>query len=234
VLVPDRALPICPAGKQDCPILAEYLRLQEECRRLLSLSQTDPLTGLYNRGYLMEALTREMERSRRTGLATGLVMMDLNNFKQINDTYGHQVGDAVLVRVAQFLRDNLRQLDMPCRYGGDEFAIILPGTRLPSAVRLAERLAESLSALSLEAGGQRVTFTACFGVDTYDGREPVSPQELLKRADDFLLQAKARKHPPVCSGPAAAALLGLEVGAEERSALLQPRKSQPPSRESRP
>jgi diguanylate cyclase (GGDEF)-like protein len=225
-------LSICPAKKQDCPVLTAYLRLEEECRRLLSLSQTDPLTGLYNRGYLMEALTREMERSRRTGLATGLVMMDLNHFKQINDTYGHQAGDAVLVRVACFFRENLRQLDIPCRYGGDEFAIILPGTRLSQAVRLAERLSAGLAALSLKAGGQRVTFTACFGVDSYDGREAIAPQELLRRADDFLLQAKARGDLPVCSA-APADLLGLEVNAQERSALLPPRKSQAASREGR-
>ncbi len=180
----------------------------------------------------MEALTREMERSRRTGLATGLVMMDLNHFKQINDTYGHQAGDAVLVRVACFFRENLRQLDIPCRYGGDEFAIILPGTRLSQAVRLAERLSAGLAALSLKAGGQRVTFTACFGVDSYDGREAIAPQELLRRADDFLLQAKARGDLPVCSA-APADLLGLEVNAQERSALLPPRKSQAASREGR-
>ena len=149
---PPAQLPDCPAGLETCPVLPElrrleeeYRLLQEECRRLQKLSQTDPLTRLFNRGYLMISLEQEMERTRRTGFPTSLIMLDLDHFKRLNDTYGHQFGDEVLCRVAVLLKDNIRKLDIPCRYGGEEFVVILPGTRLPQAVRLAVRLNDTLA-----------------------------------------------------------------------------------------
>ncbi|MBM4284310.1 MAG: GGDEF domain-containing protein [Deltaproteobacteria bacterium] len=219
----EDAPPVCPLGTEACPVLAAYLRLQEECRRLLALSQTDGLTGLYNRGYLMDALSREMERTRRTGLATGLLMIDLDLFKEINDTFGHQVGDAALVWISRFLQQNVRQLDIPCRYGGEEFAIILPGTRLSQAVRLARRLHRALQEAKPRIQGHTLRLTASFGVDAYDLRERLTPAELLQRADAHLLEAKARGRNLVWHWQLLSDQASPEVSPEERTGLLTPK-----------
>jgi diguanylate cyclase (GGDEF)-like protein len=179
-------------------MLAEFLRLQEECRRLRELSHTDPLTGLYNRRYLMTSLDQEMERTRRTGLPTGLIMLDLDHFKRLNDTYGHHFGDAVLVRVAVLLKENVRKLDVSCRYGGEEFAVILPGTRLPQAVRLATRLRDTLAGSWQEPRGGNGRLTASFGVETFTGRDNMTPKGFLRQADRWLFLAKAQGRNTVC------------------------------------
>ena len=195
---PPVRLPVCPAGIEVCPFLPELLRLQEECRRLKKLSQTDPLTGLYNRRYLTASLEQEMERTRRTGLPTSLIMMDLDHFKRLNDTYGHAFGDTVLCQVAVVLKDNVRKLDIPCRYGGEEFAVILPGTRLPQAVRLAVRLKEVMIQSWQEPEGGSGRLTASFGVETFTGRQDLTPKAFLQQADRWLFLAKARGRNTVC------------------------------------
>jgi diguanylate cyclase (GGDEF)-like protein len=207
-------LPECPLGKEDCPVLAEVLHLREECRRLRQLSQTDPLTGLYNRRALMQALEQEMERTRRTGLPTSLIMMDLDHFKQLNDTYGHQYGDEVLRRLGAFLRKNMRRLDIPCRYGGEEFALVLPGTRLPQAVRLAERLRKAMNS---SRPGQP---TASFGVAAYNGKEELTPSAFLSRADHLLLQAKSRGRNRVCDADSLGGPTVRGLSPDERAALF--------------
>ncbi len=198
-------LPVCPAGVEVCPVLAEFQRLQEECqrlqqecRRLQELSHTDPLTGLYNRRYLLMSLDQEMERTRRTGLPTSVIMLDLDHFKCLNDTYGHRFGDSVLVRVAALLKDNIRKLDVPCRYGGEEFAVIRPGTRLPQAVRLAVRLKDALAQSWHEPGEENGRLTASFGVETFTGRQDLTPETFLQEADRWLFLAKAQGRNTVC------------------------------------
>jgi diguanylate cyclase (GGDEF)-like protein len=192
-------------------VLTRLLRLEEACRRLEELSRTDPLTGLYNRRYLVVALEQEMERTRRTGLPTSLIMMDLDHFKRLNDTHGHQFGDAVLRWLACLLKDNLRKIDSPCRYGGEEFALVLPGTRLPQGVRLAHRLKDFLPQAWVESQPQGGRVTASFGVDTYTGREDLTPETFLQHADKWLFLAKARGRNTVChpEGPRAALEVGL-------------------------
>ncbi|MFZ2088024.1 MAG: GGDEF domain-containing protein [Desulfobaccales bacterium] len=201
-------------------MLLEFLRLQEECRRLQELSETDSLTGLYNRRYLMMTLDQEMERTRRTGLPTSLVMLDIDFFKRLNDTYGHQFGDKALCRVALLLKENVRKLDVPCRYGGEEFALVLPGTRLPQAVRLAVRLKETLAQPWQEPQGRQGQLTASFGVETFTGRQEMTSSTFLQAADRWLLLAKDRGRNTVCYPDSP--LLGPEVGLnrEEHRALF--------------
>lgn len=219
-MTPPARPPACPAGMEVCPLQSELLRLQGECRRLQKLSQTDPLTGLYNRRYLMKCLDQEMERTRRTGLPTSLILLDLDHFKRFNDTYGHQFGDRVLRKVAALLKDNVRKLDVCCRYGGEEFALVLPGTRLAQAVRLADRLKDTLAQSWGEPPGQSGGLTASFGVEAFTERRDMTAAAFLHQADRWLFVAKARGRNTVChrdghqSGP--------EVGLtpEERRAFF--------------
>ncbi len=224
---PPAQLPDCPAGLETCPLLPELRRLeeehrllQEECRRLQKLSQTDPLTRLFNRGYLMISLEQEMERTRRTGFPTSLIMLDLDHFKRLNDTYGHQFGDEVLCRVAVLLKDNIRKLDIPCRYGGEEFVVILPGTRLPQAVRLAVRLNDTLARSWQEDKPGYLRLTASFGVETFTGREDLTSEAFLQQADRWLFMAKAQGRNTVCHRDSPR--IGPEVGLtpEERRAFF--------------
>jgi diguanylate cyclase (GGDEF)-like protein len=154
-------------------------------------SVTDELTGLSNRRAFDEAMTREVERSKRFVSPLGLVLFDLDNFKSVNDTYGHQQGDVVLREVARVLRETSREIDVPARYGGEELAVVLPGTDLEGAYNLAERVREGVEALRipllLEHGTLRLTTSA--GVaslpETADDEEA-----LLAAADTALYDAK--------------------------------------------
>jgi GGDEF domain-containing protein len=103
---------------------------------------TDELTGLFNHRRFQESLANEVERARRFEAGVGLVMLDIDNFKSVNDTYGHQTGDRVLAAVAAVLREQSREIDEPARYGGEELAVVLPGTDLEGAYNLAERVRE--------------------------------------------------------------------------------------------
>lgn len=214
--------PTCSQGMELCPVLSELLALREECRRLRELAQTDALTGLYNRRYLMKSLDQEMERTRRTNLPTSLIMLDLDHFKRLNDMYGHKFGDEVLSRVANLLKNNLRKLDIPCRYGGEEFALVLPGTRLSQGMILAMRLQEILAQSWEDPQGRPLQLTASFGVDAFTGKEDLSPETLLQQADRWLFMAKARGRNTVCSpdSPQVAPEAGLTP--EERRAFLFP------------
>lgn len=211
---------LCPLGAEECPIWAEAQRLQDECERLRELSHTDPLTGLFNRRYMKIALEREMERTRRTGLPTSLIMIDLDYFKRVNDTYGHQAGDEALKWTSQMWRQNVRRIDIPCRYGGEEFCVILPGTRLLAAKRAAKRLQTALIDSPVELQGRKVPLTASFGVDTYTTLEELTVQSFLKRADRYLLEAKVNGRNQICSQKPKSAKLTPEVTMDERSALF--------------
>lgn len=212
----------CVLGIQDCAVLATVEELRRECERLTELLHRDPLTGLFNLRHFMEALDQEMERTRRTGLPTGLIMIDLDHFKSVNDVHGHQCGNDALRWVAGILRGNVRRLDIPCRYGGEEFAVVLPATRLCHAVRLAERLRVAIMNSPLEYEGISVPLQASFGVDVYCMGENVSVtvEEFIRRTDGFLLQAKAQGRNMVCCRDADAGRPATEITAKERAALF--------------
>jgi diguanylate cyclase (GGDEF)-like protein len=154
---------------------------------------TDDLTGLSNRRRFQETLSAEVERSKRFGQDLGLVLLDIDDFKAVNDTYGHQQGDLVLREVARILKASGREIDEPARYGGEELAVILPGTDLPGAFELAERVREGIEGLRLPILGddahEPLRVTASFGAAAL----PVSAEDvrgLVAAADEALYQAK--------------------------------------------
>ena len=209
----------CPLKNQGCPVVDELRRLKQEVKRLQALSNTDTLTGLFNFRYLLTALEGEMERTRRTGLSTAFIMIDLDNFKRINDTYGHESGNRALHWTSRIWRENIRRIDIPCRYGGEEFAIILPGARLPQAIRTAERLRALLVDSPVNLNNELVRLTASFGVDAYRGRENLSVEAFIKRTDHFLLKAKAKGRNCVCYEEINTTIAPTEITDKEREAL---------------
>jgi diguanylate cyclase (GGDEF)-like protein len=152
---------------------------------------TDELTGLYNLRHFHETLDGEIERSRRFGQPVGLMMLDIDDFKSVNDTYGHQQGDLVLIEVGRVLRALSRDIDEPARYGGEEMAVILPQTDVAGAELLAERMRAAVAGIEIERldGGGRLQVTASFGVASLPANAP-DKDSLIAEADAALYRAK--------------------------------------------
>jgi len=212
--------PPCPYDHSDCPLPADCERLRAERDRLQDLVSVDELTGLYNFRFLKEALDNEMERTRRTGLPTGLIMVDLDHFKRVNDTHGHENGNRALQAAARTWRNQIRKIDIPCRYGGEEFVIILPNTNIHNAIRAAERLRAKLAATAIDLGDCNLRLTASFGVDEYCEGEELTAEALLHRVDGFVLEAKQTGRDRVCYDRRKVDRPVTEVTAEERESLF--------------
>ncbi|HEX8904542.1 MAG TPA: GGDEF domain-containing protein, partial [Longimicrobiaceae bacterium] len=141
------------------------------------------------RHVLQDALRRETDRIRRSGGSLALVMIDLDFFKQVNDAYGHRTGDEVLARVGRLLRSTARNIDLPARFGGEEFAVLLYDSNLAGAMTFAERFRTNLREMTVPAsGGRTVRVTASLGVAV--GSELVDPDALIDAADQALYRAK--------------------------------------------
>jgi diguanylate cyclase (GGDEF)-like protein/PAS domain S-box-containing protein len=157
---------------------------------LRTQSVRDSLTGLYNRRYMEEALDREVRRASRAKKSVGILMIDLDHFKQFNDAYGHDAGDTVLREVARFLVKNVRAEDFVCRYGGEEFLIILPTADVDGARTKADRLRTMMKELRIVYQGQKLSMvTLSIGVAEFP-RHGTSPTELMAAADAALYEAK--------------------------------------------
>ena len=169
----------------------ENIDLIMKNRVLAEVSARDALTGLYNRWYVMEKIESEMNRSLRHGSPVALLMLDIDHFKRINASFGHAAGDQVLKSFGQVLRESCRVYDVPGRYGGEEFCIILPETRVGSTTAVAERIRQRLAASSLDIGSDRVAITASIGIAGMEADGGiVSSAALIERADRALYSAK--------------------------------------------
>lgn len=159
----------------------------------LRLSITDPLTGMYNRRYLMDQLHRELDRAQRYQHPLSLMLCDVDHFKRINDTHGHQTGDEVLIRFAQSLRQSLRDTDWIARYGGEEFVVVLPETTIANATAVAERCRTSLAATPYQIADAIVPVTASFGVSGWEPGMGVETafDRLIAAADSGVYASKS-------------------------------------------
>jgi diguanylate cyclase (GGDEF)-like protein len=155
--------------------------------RIITLVNTDSLTFLANRRFFIDLLEKAMAFAKRHAQPLSVIMADLDKFKSINDTYGHQVGDQVLAAFGQVMQASIRQEDLAARFGGEEFILMLPGTTLENATILAERLRESLENLTFSPLKTRVT--ASFGAAQY--RPDDTFETLVNRADEAMYAAKA-------------------------------------------
>ena len=164
-------------------------RLLNDVSRLTRQAQTDSLTGLANRGSLDERLADELERSERLGTTFAFVIGDIDNFKLVNDRYGHKTGDDVLRAVARAFGDSVRELDLAARYGGEEFALVLPGTPVAGAQRIVERIRRAVAEVRVEGpAGVSVGVTASFGVAAFPTFD--TADALVEAADRALYAAK--------------------------------------------
>ncbi len=166
--------------------LTEIQKLQDDLREQ---AVRDSLTGLFNRRYLEETLDRELARAQREAGRLGIVMLDIDHFKLVNDTYGHKAGDLVLQALSRLLQRRSRSSDVACRYGGEEFVLILPGSSREDTLRRAEELRGEFAALEVRMGEDLVRASVSLGVSAFPqhGR---SPDNLLRVADENLYQAK--------------------------------------------
>ncbi len=167
----------------------EINRLREELRRVKEEANIDPLTGLRNRRSFERTLSEFFRDFKKFGYPFSLIMLDLDNFKNINDTYGHLVGDRVLKEIGNILRNYLRAKDVPARTGGEEFTIILPGITREEALMVAERLRKVIANYTIEHEDRKISPTASFGVAEMN-EDIESPEDLLKMADENLYKAK--------------------------------------------
>jgi diguanylate cyclase (GGDEF)-like protein len=163
-------------------------------QQLENLSVTDRLTGLYNRRKFDEVLVQECERALRTHLPLTLMMADIDHFKSVNDSHGHQVGDDLLVAIAHLLQQGVRKVDTVARWGGEEFMILCPATNLAGARLVAENIRRAIGSTDFPVVGHKA---CCFGVAEY--RPDEAPDALVKRADEALYRAKNEGRNQVCT-----------------------------------
>jgi diguanylate cyclase (GGDEF)-like protein len=150
----------------------------------------DPLTGLWNRASILDILSQELSRSQRQAARFSIVLIDLDNFKEINDVYGHQVGDQVLRRISQAMRASKRSYDSIGRYGGEEFLVVLPDCDETSAVSQAERLRETVEQLTIETPAGSIRTTASLGIAAFDTATCPDSIDMIEAADQALYRAK--------------------------------------------
>ena len=184
--------------------------LQEELREQ---SIHDALTGLYNRHFLEESFGRELLLAERGGHPVSVIMGDLDHFKAVNDRYGHLAGDEVLRAFGSVLANHARASDIICRYGGEEFLLVLPGMTAEGALQRAEQLRQAMGATSVGHGESQITVTTSFGVAAYP-THGVTTDELIAAADDALYSAKAqgRNRVTLCVGPGKDSATSLQGG----------------------
>ncbi|MDX1491518.1 MAG: diguanylate cyclase [Pseudohongiellaceae bacterium] len=170
-------------------IAVNKLELQHANDALEKLSRTDRLTGLFNRGHWEERLGQEFRRSSRSGHISSLLMFDIDHFKKVNDTYGHQAGDAVICEVCDILRSTQRDTDIAGRYGGEEFAVVLPDTTAKQAFAFAERLRKKVDASVVKFEGLEIKFKISIGISQID-ETMKGPEAWLSLSDQALYKSK--------------------------------------------
>jgi diguanylate cyclase (GGDEF)-like protein len=198
----DSPTSTCPDGRA-CQFNQQVDELTQEVSRLSQLVSVDPLTQLFNYRHFSQTLAQEIERSQRTLQATSLIMIDIDHFKKVNDQWGHEKGNQALKLIAKCIIENIRKLDIACRYGGEEFAIILPSSDIVTSARVAERIRKSIEAtlliVSLENNTtQIIPLTASAGLSSYSGNNDPATCHIIEAADEQLYLAKEQGRNRVC------------------------------------
>jgi diguanylate cyclase (GGDEF)-like protein len=178
---------VLPLMMQGLGLALNNALLHDDLQRVAAL---DPLTGIYNRRFGFKRLEEELNRAERNQTALAVLMLDLDHFKRINDTYGHLSGDKVLIQSANICREILREGDV-LRYGGEEFVVVLPGASLHDAREVAERIRFTVSQSIVRVGDQALHVTSSIGIVATSGQSPITAEDLVAQADKRLYMAKA-------------------------------------------
>lgn len=188
--------PLFSSDKKIDRVCALVYDASEEANNMLklqSLSRTDALTALFNRGYWQSLLEQEFARCRRYDGTSSVILLDIDHFKSVNDRFGHPVGDKAIQNIAEQMRETFRETDLLGRFGGEEFAVLLPNTSLDDATRVAQRLREQVEKnpidYTVDGKSGQLAITISLGVATFDERLADAAQ-WLERADKALYQAK--------------------------------------------
>ena len=185
-------------SKISADMISSLLEQRNEIQLLKQQVARDGMTDLFNHNHFRETLQTEISRAERYNAPLSLIMADIDKFKTINDTYGHIVGDRVIKAVAGCLKQKLRDSDRIARYGGDEFAVILPETGAEGALKTAERVRKTVDGLRIKYDGNIINLTMSVGVFSFRLEEKISTDESIKRADNALYQAKKRGRNQCC------------------------------------
>jgi len=211
----------CALGDDSCQVLLEVAKLREEVNVLSELVRTDALTGLFNFRFFNETLQLEMERTRRGTQPLSMILLDIDHFKKFNDQWGHDLGNQALKHVASLIKLAVRKLDFPCRYGGEEFVILLPNTDIRQAVNVAQRLREMIATTELDVVGSPPLFlTASLGVDQFSAHLSETSELFIQRVDALLYKAKSDGRNCVVHADLAVKAQQQSVTAEEKAALF--------------
>ena len=167
-----------------------YEALQAKNRQLQELADRDGLTNLFNHRFFHDHLTREMDRARRYGGIVSCVIVDIDFFKKVNDTYGHQTGDLILKEVSGLLQKGIRDSDLAARYGGEEFALVLVQSDAEVAVLICERIRSQIAAMPFLSADSPIHITASFGIASFPSVGMKEEKNLIEAADQALYQAK--------------------------------------------
>ena len=210
----------CPVGEASCDWLDEVQALRDRVEELSELVSTDALTGLFNFRHFKTVLQAEMDRSKRSGIPTSLVMVDLDHFKAVNDTYGHEVGNVALQHLSEILKGEVRTTDIVCRYGGEEFAIVFPETHLNLAVKVADRIREQIQKSPVRIDDSEINLTASMGASVYMKTSVLDIDDFIDSVDKYLYEAKQSGRNCICHIDYADLRAVTEVGADERAMLF--------------
>jgi diguanylate cyclase (GGDEF)-like protein len=212
----------CPLGEESCQVLQEVIQLRDQVALLSELVRTDALTGLFNFRFFNEAIQLEMERTRRTTQPLSMILLDVDYFKKFNDHWGHDIGNQALKHVANLIKLAVRKLDFPCRFGGEEFVILLPNTDLRQAVNVAQRLREMIATTPIECNenSEPLSVTASLGVDQFSAQLSETSEAFIQRVDAWLYKAKAEGRNRVLHADFSAKVQQESVTPEEKEILF--------------
>jgi len=210
----------CPVGETSCEWLDEIKNLRDQIEELSELVSTDALTGLFNFRHFKTVLQAELDRSKRSGIPTSLVLVDLDHFKAVNDTYGHEIGNQALKHVATILKGEVRTTDIVCRYGGEEFAVIFPETHLNLAVKVADRIRQQVNDTPLPVDDGEIRLTASMGASVYMKTSILDLVDFVDSVDKYLYEAKQSGRNCICHIDYSELRKVTEVGYDERAMLF--------------